>query len=96
MDRCHRIGQTRPVHVYRLATSHSVEVLFNDLYLQISSLGLLLGLLSFSSLQGRIIKKAFGKLKLEHVVIGRGQFEQERAKPNVLEVIASSYLLSIY
>ncbi|KAG2546267.1 hypothetical protein PVAP13_9KG027157 [Panicum virgatum] len=59
MDRCHRIGQTRPVHVYRLATSHSVE--------------------------GRIIKKAFGKLKLEHVVIGRGQFEQERAKPNVLE-----------
>ncbi|KAG8062399.1 hypothetical protein GUJ93_ZPchr0003g17319 [Zizania palustris] len=58
MDRCHRIGQTRPVHVYRLATSHSVE--------------------------GRIIKKAFGKLKLEHVVIGRGQFEQERAKPNVL------------
>ncbi|EER97913.1 hypothetical protein BDA96_02G022300 [Sorghum bicolor] len=58
MDRCHRIGQTRPVHVYRLATSHSVE--------------------------GRIIKKAFGKLKLEHVVIGKGQFEQERAKPNVL------------
>ncbi|RLN42769.1 ATP-dependent DNA helicase DDM1 isoform X2 [Panicum miliaceum] len=59
MDRCHRIGQTRPVHVYRLATSHSVE--------------------------GRIIKKAFGKLKLEHVVIGKGQFEQERAKPNILE-----------
>jgi len=58
MDRCHRIGQTRPVHVYRLATSHSVEE--------------------------RIIKRAFGKLKLEHVVIGKGQFEQERAKPNVL------------
>ncbi|CAD6206448.1 unnamed protein product [Miscanthus lutarioriparius] len=57
MDRCHRIGQTRPVHVYRLATSHSVEE--------------------------RIIKRAFGKLKLEHVVIGKGQFEQERAKPNV-------------
>ena len=26
MDRCHRIGQTKPVHVYRLATSHSIEV----------------------------------------------------------------------
>lgn len=26
MDRCHRIGQTRPVHVYRLATANSVEV----------------------------------------------------------------------
>ena len=25
MDRCHRIGQTRPVHVYRLCTAHSVE-----------------------------------------------------------------------
>jgi ATP-dependent DNA helicase len=25
MDRCHRIGQTRPVHVYRLATANSVE-----------------------------------------------------------------------
>ncbi|XP_042402829.1 ATP-dependent DNA helicase DDM1-like [Zingiber officinale] len=59
MDRCHRIGQTRPVHVYRLATSHSVE--------------------------GRIIKKAFGKLKLEHVVISQGQFQQERIKPNTLE-----------
>jgi len=26
MDRCHRIGQTKPVHVYRLATAQSVEV----------------------------------------------------------------------
>jgi len=25
MDRCHRIGQSRPVLVFRLATSHSVE-----------------------------------------------------------------------
>lgn len=25
MDRCHRIGQTRPVVVYRLVTRHSVE-----------------------------------------------------------------------
>ena len=25
MDRVHRIGQTKPVHVYRLATAHSVE-----------------------------------------------------------------------
>ncbi|XP_064998963.1 ATP-dependent DNA helicase DDM1-like [Musa acuminata AAA Group] len=59
MDRCHRIGQTQPVHVYRLATSHSVE--------------------------GRIIKRAFGKLKLEHVVIAKGHFQLERMKPNTLE-----------
>lgn len=29
MDRCHRIGQTKPVHVYRLSTAQSVEVLGN-------------------------------------------------------------------
>jgi hypothetical protein len=27
-----RIGQTRPVHVYMLATSNSVEVWFGDLF----------------------------------------------------------------
>ncbi|XP_062190610.1 ATP-dependent DNA helicase DDM1-like [Phragmites australis] len=67
MDRCHRIGQTRPVHAYRLATSHSVE--------------------------GRIIKRAFGKLRLEHVVIGKGQFEQDRAKPNALDEVELLALL---
>lgn len=25
MDRCHRLGQTKPVLVFRLATAHSVE-----------------------------------------------------------------------
>ncbi|KAL0721668.1 hypothetical protein Bca4012_036267 [Brassica carinata] len=54
MDRCHRIGQTKPVHVYRLATAQSME--------------------------GRVLKRAYSKLKLEHVVIGKGQFHQERAK----------------
>jgi hypothetical protein len=54
---------------------------------------LLSGLLSVSSFQGWIIKKVFGKLKLEHVVIGKGQFEQERAKPNVLEVILLFFFL---
>ncbi|CAN8251362.1 unnamed protein product [Cochlearia groenlandica] len=54
MDRCHRIGQTKPVHVYRLATAQSIE--------------------------GRILKRAYSKLKLEHVVIGKGQFHQERVK----------------
>ncbi|XP_062153976.1 ATP-dependent DNA helicase DDM1 [Alnus glutinosa] len=60
MDRCHRIGQTKPVHVYRLATAQSVE--------------------------GRMLKRAFSKLKLEHLVIGKGQFHQERSKPNSAEV----------
>ena len=35
-----------------------------------------------------MIKRAFGKLKLEHVVIGKGHFEQDREKPNALDVIA--------
>lgn len=59
MDRCHRIGQTKPVHVYRLATAQSIE--------------------------GRILKRAFSKLKLEHVVIGKGQFKQERMKNDAME-----------
>ncbi|XP_021757499.1 ATP-dependent DNA helicase DDM1-like [Chenopodium quinoa] len=59
MDRCHRIGQTKPVHVYRLATALSVE--------------------------GRMLKRAFSKLRLEHVVIGQGQFKAERTMNNILE-----------
>lgn len=52
MDRCHRIGQTRPVHVYRLATAKSVEC--------------------------HMLKVATGKLKLEHLVIEKGHFKQEK------------------
>ncbi|GAQ79429.1 putative SNF2 family N-terminal domain containing protein [Klebsormidium nitens] len=54
MDRCHRIGQTRPVHVYRLATAHSVEC--------------------------KMLEKAGGKLKLEHMVITKGNFRIENLK----------------
>ena len=86
MDRCHRICQTKPVHVYRLATSNSVEVcLWDDLQTLTWLIFVASGLISSLS-QGRIIKRAFGKLKLEHVVIGKGQFEQNSAKPNVLDV----------
>ncbi|KAH7404858.1 hypothetical protein KP509_15G047300 [Ceratopteris richardii] len=58
MDRCHRIGQTRPVHVYRLVTSHSVEC--------------------------RMLKVAAEKLKLEHIVIEKGQFRQEEAHVKIV------------
>ncbi|KAL8123801.1 ATP-dependent DNA helicase DDM1 [Apium graveolens] len=60
MDRCHRIGQTKPVHVYRFATAQSVE--------------------------GRILKRAFSKLKLEHVVIAKGQFMQEKTKADTADI----------
>ncbi|XP_058009192.1 ATP-dependent DNA helicase DDM1 isoform X2 [Hevea brasiliensis] len=66
MDRCHRIGQTKPVHVYRLATAQSIE--------------------------GRILKRAFSKLKLEHVVIGKGQFHQERTKSNLMNDLEEDLL----
>ncbi|KAL9662247.1 hypothetical protein QQ045_027079 [Rhodiola kirilowii] len=69
MDRCHRIGQTKPVHVYRLATAQSVE--------------------------GRILKRAFSKLKLEHVVIGKGQFQQERPKPSIVDSLEEEDLLAL-
>ena len=51
MDRRDRIGQTKPVHVYRLTTAHSIE--------------------------GRMPRKAFGKLKQEHIVIEKGHFVKE-------------------
>ncbi|XP_031093187.1 ATP-dependent DNA helicase DDM1 [Ipomoea triloba] len=69
MDRCHRIGQTKPVHVYRLATAQSVE--------------------------GRILKRAFSKLKLEHVVIEKGQFQQERSNPNCTDILQEEDLLAL-
>ncbi|KAK6128441.1 hypothetical protein DH2020_012556 [Rehmannia glutinosa] len=69
MDRCHRIGQTKPVHVYRLATAQSVE--------------------------GRILKRAFSKLKLEHVVIGKGQFKQERSKADGTDTMTEEELLAL-
>ncbi|KAE8664239.1 ATP-dependent DNA helicase DDM1 [Hibiscus syriacus] len=70
MDRCHRIGQTKPVHVYRLATAQSVE-----------------------ACTCRILKRAYSKLKLEHVVIGKGQFHQERKPSN--DVIEEEDLLAL-
>ncbi|XP_019444762.1 PREDICTED: ATP-dependent DNA helicase DDM1-like [Lupinus angustifolius] len=69
MDRCHRIGQTKPVHVYRLSTAQSIEV--------------------------RMLKRAFSKLKLEHVVIGKGQFHQERAKPVSVDELEEEDILSL-
>ncbi|GAV82930.1 SNF2_N domain-containing protein/Helicase_C domain-containing protein [Cephalotus follicularis] len=68
MDRCHRIGQTKPVHVYRLATAQSVE--------------------------GRMLKRAYSKLKLEHVVIVKGEFHQERTKPNT-DVLEEEDLIAL-
>ncbi|KAL2348508.1 hypothetical protein Fmac_002508 [Flemingia macrophylla] len=69
MDRCHRIGQTKPVHVYRLSTAQSVE--------------------------GRMLKRAFSKLKLEHLVIEKGQFHQERSKPVSADEIEEEDILAL-
>ncbi|KAF9678332.1 hypothetical protein SADUNF_Sadunf07G0023900 [Salix dunnii] len=69
MDRCHRIGQTKPVHVYRLATAQSIE--------------------------GRILKRAFSKLKLEHVVIGKGQFHLEQTKSKGADVMEEEDILAL-
>lgn len=34
-----------------------------------------------------MLKRAFSKLKLEHVVIGKGKFHQERAKPEADSIV---------
>lgn len=46
-----------------------------------------------------MLKRAFSKLKLEHLVIGKGQFHLERSKPNSAEVLEVGHILlnfSIY
>jgi len=53
-DRCHRIGQTKPVRIYRLATANSVE--------------------------SRILARANAKLKLDRLVIQKGNFVGVRSK----------------
>jgi len=53
-DRCHRIGQVRPVRIYRLATANSVE--------------------------SRILERANSKLKLDRLVIQKGNFVGLKAK----------------
>ncbi|KAM0025506.1 putative DNA helicase [Helianthus debilis subsp. tardiflorus] len=68
MDRCHKIGQTKPAHVYRPAIALSFE--------------------------GRMLKRAFSKLRLEYVVIGKGQFQQERIKTN--EVLDEEDMLVLF
>ena len=45
-------------------------------------------------LQGRMLKRAFSKLKLEHVVIEKGQFHQERTKPASMDEI-EVYILAV-
>ena len=46
-----------------------------------------------------MLKRAFSKLKLEHVVIGKGQFQLEKTKPtnaDALEVCLLVLMLKIY
>lgn len=45
--------------------------------------------------QGRILKRAFSKLKLEHVVIGKGQFHQERMKSNAMVDVEVRYVFLV-
>ena len=100
MDRCHRIGQTKPVHVYRLATAQSVEVTWWLVTIIRSySNHLAYNFLRILCWQGRMLKRAFSKLKLEHVVIGKGQFQLEKTKPtnaDALEVCLLVLMLKIY
>jgi len=58
-DRCHRIGQTKPVKVYRLATANSVE--------------------------SRILERANNKLKLDRLVIQKGNFVGAKSESSITE-----------
>lgn len=39
-----------------------------------------------------MLKRAFSKLKLEHVVIGKGQFQFEKAKLNAKETLEVCFI----
>jgi ATP-dependent DNA helicase len=56
-DRCHRIGQTKPVKVYRLATANSIE--------------------------SRILERQSSKMKLEQLVIQKGNFIGVKSKSKI-------------
>lgn len=100
MDRCHRIGQTKPVHVYRLSTAQSVEVTLMVfvfvLIIQLNNSFWYLSILQSFHQQGRMLNRAFSKLKLEHVVIGKGQFHQERNKPNCTDIMEVCHMHLIF
>jgi len=56
-DRCHRIGQTKPVKVYRFATANSIE--------------------------SRILERQSSKMKLEQLVIQKGNFLGVKSKSKI-------------
>ena len=66
-DRCHRIGQTRPVQIYRFATVNSVE--------------------------SRILERADNKLKLDRLVIQKGNFTGVKSKSSITEISELESLL---
>lgn len=39
-----------------------------------------------------MLKRAFSKLRLEHVVIGKGQFKAERGMNDIMEVYYCDFL----
>lgn len=43
-----------------------------------------------------MLNRAFSKLKLEHVVIGKGQFHQERNKPNSTDIMEVCHMHLIF
>mmetsp|Transcript_4425 Transcript_4425/g.6197 ORF Transcript_4425/g.6197 Transcript_4425/m.6197 type:complete len:783 (-) Transcript_4425:63-2411(-) len=67
-DRCHRIGQTREVYVFRFATSNSIE--------------------------SRILERQEFKMKLERLVIQKGNFKGIKSKSSINQISELEELLS--
>lgn len=43
-----------------------------------------------------MLKRAFSKLKLEHVVIGKGQFKQERKADGIATITVSVICFTVF
>jgi hypothetical protein len=76
-DRCHRIGQTREVHIYRslsLSLSFSDLLLFVPLRQHPRLISILCRLICEHTIEENILKKARQKKALDKIVIKQGNF----------------------
>jgi len=67
-DRCHRIGQTKPVHVYRFASANSIE--------------------------SRILERQASKMKLDRIVIQKGNFMGVQSRSSINKISELEELLN--
>ena len=91
-DRCHRIGQTKRVMVYRLAACGTVERERGGGPRRLAVGGVSSHLAACEQVEEQILVKAKQKLKLEQLVVSKGKFKDIGKKTDRSERIAEDEL----